>query len=236
MLDFVKSATCLVLDKRIDQAFELQEQFENLFPDKQFKPFLAGNHLLNLDEGFDYNRIDSNELPPIFHNTTSYATWRNKPGAFNAWKCHAQIFMEFLWTNEKYLWLMEDDCVFTEDTKEILEAFDYRLNWDGYSRFGGLYLGYYSNGNVQDWGMDPIRQVNGVAGFHSVILHREVIKRILHDTNYLPIGPFDEYTQKYHARPNFSPFYCVYPQVCLQRSGYSYVEQGNLEKPDRFKI
>lgn len=210
-----------MLDKRYDKWLNIQTSAKS--KDIDIIPFFAGDG--KILQHYDY--IDSDELPPITNETTAYPTWRNKTNAFNAWKSHKEIFNKFLETKKDFLWLFEDDVVFTDDYDSILEECESFIN---NCHFDMLYFGWYSNGNLFEIGHKYIKRMIGGGGFHSVVISKDVI-------NYLvkiePIAPFDETCgKKVH---NLSYCYAIYPSIVLQEDGYSYVEDSVLNKPERYK-
>lgn len=215
---------CLTLDKRYDKFIELQKRGNSL--GLKIEGFFAGDGK-SLPDGVNYNHIDVNTLPPMFQESTGYPAWWRSPAAYNAWLCHRKIFIDSLNNNDKFLWLMEDDAIIQEDFTEIIEqcsSFLLNVNWSA------LYLGWFSNGHLLDIGHKYIYRIIGGAGFHSIVLSKDMLEELV---RFPPIGPFDEITAKY-LLPSINAF-AVYPCIVTQDDGYSYIEGGNLTKPDRYK-
>lgn len=213
---------CLVLDKRYDDWLVLNEQLKKNGIDNAV-PFIAGRGEYDLP----YSMIDKEELPPLFYNSTTYPTWRNRPNAYSAWKCHKKMIEDSAGND---LLLLEDDAVLCDDFDELLEkSLSYlsetKLGWDM------LYLGWYSNGHLIDTKHENVKRMVGGAGFHGVVL-RGFATELL--SKCYPTAPFDEIAGRLQ-KDGVLRAYAVYPSIIVQKSGFSYVEGSNLEKPERYK-
>ncbi len=178
----------------------------------------------------DYDWEDKRECPPILPGSTTYATWRNSHRAYQAHLCHKEMIRHAAGAGWKQVLLLEDDIVFETDYEEIagaVEDFNDRNFWHM------LYLGsYLQNSPYRDNIIEPhiaeLGRNSRVAGFHAVILDKSVYQAIL---DLPPLGPLDEMCARYiHDCNNFA----VVPPIISQRSGFSSIEQSNLEKPERY--
>jgi hypothetical protein len=217
----IDMATCLVLDKRIDMGRKVVEQARQY--DIDVNLFIAGDGYHDLT----YDHIDSNDLPPRYQQSLSYPSWTNRPNAYNAWKSHTKIIHSALEKDAQTLLMLEDDVIFENDFADIVNNVSDFFNnnpWDM------IYFGWYSHNHLQEIGQENICRMMGGGGFHGVMLNRYMMEEL---ASVPPLGPYDYITGVfYHANINA---YAIYPSVISQQSGYSYVEGGILEKPDRYK-
>lgn len=214
---------CLVLDKRYNDWLGLQKQCNEagFYP----VPFVCGD---GSNKNLSYNRIDDNELPPRFTHSTTYPTWWARPNAYNAWKAH-RAMMEDSVKHNRDLLILEDDAELSSDFNEIFNSKPVQEFYDS-NYWDMLYLGWYSNGHLSNTWYDFVYRMNGGAGFHGVILKLDFMKDLI-KTN--PIGPFDETCGRLQKNNVINAF-AIYPAIINQKSGFSYVENSNLEKPDRY--
>ena len=221
LINEIKNAKCLVLDKRIEFWPTLKESFQQR--GITVNRFLAGDGHLK-DEQYDY--IDTNDVTPSYYGGTDYATWYNRPNAFNAWKCHKLMFQSSLLDGFDHLLLIEDDAFIENDFDDILEKTE--EFWDIH-QYDIIYFGCYPQPNGLQPTTNPyLFKATKVAGFHAVLLTKPVIEKLL---SFFALGPYDEICWKYinskvHA-------WAFNPCIISQKSGYSFVEGSNLEKPSR---
>lgn len=210
----------LLLDKRYHFWPELLTQCQSVGINPE--AFLVGK-----GQKYLYNYEDTDELPPRLPASTSYPSWW-KPQTYNAWKSHRKIFEEAKSKNVNTLLLMEDDATIESDFNEILtvvEPFFEKYNWD--MIYFGCYSQPYAYTNTEN---KNVVRVNGVGGFHGVLMKKKIINELL---NFEPICPFDEITHKYLH--NIYDCYAIYPCIISQRDKiYSEVEETILNKPSRF--
>lgn len=221
MINQIERAVCLTLDKRIALGRDVVIQAANYGLD--VKLFMAGDGTLPIT----YDHIDINELPPRYPESLTYPSWTTKPNAYNAWQCHQKIIREAYDDGLNNLLMLEDDVFFEKDFIEILEkttAFFNSNTWDM------IYFGWYSNDHLQDIGQEHVYRMMGGGGFHAVLLNRDMLQ-ILYDVP--PLGPFDFITGVFFHK--HIDAYAIYPNIISQHNGYSYVEHGTLDKPDRYK-
>lgn len=204
---------CLYLDKRYDRHEYISQYVDHY-------AYIAGD---GTHEDLKYNRIDTEDLPPIFKQSTQYPTWREKPHAFNAWMCHNAILNDALDNGYNRILLLEDDVEFAEDLDEALDNFENSYPWDMFY-FGCFHDKSYSGPTK------GVRQVFGAGGFHGVALTRKVIELLC---LMPPIGPYDWICGKYLH--NSHRCFASHPMVINQMDGYSYVERQELSKPSRFE-
>jgi hypothetical protein len=225
LLSKVNKASILLLDKRFDDfmSFGVIPDLENILPVK-IEPFICGDGSYKY---IDYNLIDTNERAPLYQQSIQYATWYNRPNAYNAWKAH-RVIIEDAFTDMTcdHLLLLEDDIEISDDLEEIMiEASDFleKIEWDM------LYLGCYQNGKSKPTECQHVRKMNGGGGFHAVIINRTVMRELL---NFPPIGPYDWIAGEYlHEKLNC---YAIWPCVINQRDEqFSHVEGNKLSKPSR---
>lgn len=223
ILDDIYIGQCLVLDERINELSRIQKEWQQY--GIYIKPFIVGKGT-KLDKNL-YNHVDTKIGPPKYRYSTTYPTWWKSPNPYNAWLSHRQIFKDFLKTKQDKLLLLEDDSFIEKDFNVVLNNVEQYLNilqWDM------LYLGSYNHENT--WVTTDhknVMRVCGCAGFHGIILKRHVVEYLL---TFDAIGPYDEITGKYlHGKFNA---YAIYPSIVSQKSGYSFVENSQLEKPSRY--
>jgi hypothetical protein len=117
ILNKIDKVVCLTLDKRYEMALELKEQIKSIGLDMQTFIVGVGNRSLK------YDYIDSDELPPMHEAySTTYPTWSARPNAYNAWKCHREIFLKCKPTEN--LLLLEDDSQLSDDFMEMVAKVD----------------------------------------------------------------------------------------------------------------
>lgn len=220
ILDKIDRVICLTLDKRYEMALQLKEQVKSTLG-LNTELFVAGDG----KSGLKYDRIDERELPPMDKNySTTYPTWSARPNAYNAWKCHKAIF-EKCKSNENLL-LLEDDSELSEDFHSHVtnvEHFFANNPWDM------IYFGCYHHMSIKTED-DSVIRMNGGGGFHGVLITPQIRSILL---NWPPYGPYDWLMGRLHPYHNC---YAIYPSIINQRSGFSFVEGCNLDKPPRDKL
>lgn len=217
---------CLTLDKRVDYCYDyIQPEFKKRF-NIDVEMFLAGKG----GKSYIYDHIDTDFLPPTLVGSINYPTWHERPNAYNAWKCHREIFLRFIRTKEEYLLLLEDDVFIEDDAEEIigddLENLIKTYNADM------VYLGSYNatkHGRLEAPNILSLPRLSGVGGFHAVIMNRNIVRELL---DFGKTGPFDWQAAK-SIHGNGFRCLAVTPSVITQRDGFSYVEGHELKKPDR---
>jgi hypothetical protein len=212
---------CLILDKRYGRWIEVyQPRLKEVGIDPY--QFIAGDG----DTVLKYDFYDDKELPPYYGRySIDYPTWYKRPNAYNAWKCHKKMMEMALSINHDIVLLLEDDAFPESDFQQILDdsaEFLESNSWDM------LYLGHYSNHHLQDIGHKYVHRTYGSGGFHGVIIKKPVLEALI---GFYPIGPYDWISGKYiHSKFNC---FAITPCILSQDSGYSYVEDSKLIKPDR---
>jgi GR25 family glycosyltransferase involved in LPS biosynthesis len=218
----IDKAVCMCLDRRIQNYNHINEQCQKYLGIEP-QLFISGNSNLALN----YNRIDIRELPPKLRFSTSYPSWWTF-GCYNAYLSHKQILEEFLDTPLETLLILEDDIQFEPDFAElynttipILETVEWSM----------IYLGcYFTTRSRQISATKNIYRVDGVAGWHAVLLKRHIVEEVL---KFGPIGPMDNICGRFiHQK---YPCYGIYPSIITQQSGYSYIEGGYLNKKSRYE-
>lgn len=220
---------CLVLDKRY-QYFKdyIQPEFKRRL-NLDVVPFLGGDG--KLVEEIPYDMVDTNELPPKLQYSTDYPSWHQRPAAYNAWKCHHQIFHNAVVDGEDHLFLLEDDVVIADNFEETASDIE-QLKCEFAADL--LYLGSYNatrNGQKlyqSMFGSSPflLPNLSECGGFHAIILSRKALKRLI---LLPPCSPFDTLASRYlHG---FLKCIALYPSIISQRSGHSFVEDRYLNKP-----
>lgn len=214
------NAYCLILDKRIEFWSNLQDSFNQKGINLQ--KFLVGDGALNEE----YSHIDINENPYVYHNSIDYMTWYTPP-PYNAFLSHKKIIKKSLEEGQDHVLIVEDDVFIENDFDEMLwkvEPFFHDNKWDAVY-FGG----YHRNGSWNLTPNDSVIKLNGSGGWHGVLLTKPIMEELV---NAIPIGPYDWQMGKfYHNRYDC---YAIYPSIISQKSGFSYVENSNLDKPSRF--
>lgn len=211
----------LYLDERVSN----YDQINKIIPHEKF---VGGKgNLLPIEE---YNHIDTEDLPPVYLNSTNYPTWHNRNSAYNAWLCHQKIFRKFYDDPSKpqTLMLLEDDIEFMEGYENILPLIEETVksyDWDMF------YFGCYQNGKSEPTKNPNIRIMHGGGGLHACAMKRHIVEELL---SYVAIGPYDEISGRYlHQK-----YKClaVFPTIINQVSGFSYVEGHHLTKPSFWEV
>ena len=182
----------LTIHKRREQSNKLLEQCLDCGIHNTVQ-FFAFNPYTDKDT-FKIDYIDGTDLPPHYTNSINYPTWFNRPNAYNAWKCHHQIMMDFAKkrypADTNYLLMLEDDAFIYEDEfKSQLALLEESLQQG--ANIPMLYFGWYSNGNfdmhdtIGANGKTLAYRFSGGAGFHGVLLRRDTVQFLL---DFLPIG------------------------------------------------
>lgn len=227
----ISLSVCLVLDKRIQNWFKIQQDWQHI--GFNVVPFIVGDGV-TLDNEV-YSMVDTNEAPPVYTNSTYYPTWWQPPyNAYKAWKSHKEIFKLFLNSygvkkfHDDYLLLLEDDIQIEPDFHEILVKCEDDINS---LNIDALYLGSYNLPNTwKPTQNENLLRATGSGGFHACILsHRLVSDMVQWDS----LGPMDWMLGLLH---NIYNCYCIYPCIVSQYDNYfSNVEGQILKKPDRYQ-
>lgn len=220
----IERASLILLDKRYEERYRIEKSFKERLNIK-VEPFLVGDGSLGKDL---YGHVDVDELPPIYQESISYPTWHRRPNAYNCFLSHKKVLNKALRDGIETLLLLEDDVFIEEDFEEIYNGC---INWLTQYTWDMLYLGSYNNNTTTPTDHPNIYRVQGCAGWHGVILKRNVIERL---SDVPAIGPYDWICQKI-IHPSFDCF-CIHPSIVSQNDGFSYVEGGHLSKPDRYKL
>jgi len=225
----------LILDKRFDKWHNILINIEKYF---KVTPqlFLAGDGKTYHDAF--YSHVDVTTKPPFYPNySTTYATWWNKPHAYNAFLCHQKIIKKAIENNVNNVLILEDDLQIEKDFDIIFEAVEPNIpqNWDM------IYFGAYHNGQTTKIYESPVKlfgdtyasilKVRGSAGFHCVLIKNTMFGIL---SQVKPLGPLDEICGKYLH--NLYNCYAIYPSIVTQEDGYSYIEEQHLTKPDRYTL
>tara|TARA_A100001515_G_scaffold22531_1_gene17247 strand:+ start:3564 stop:4250 length:687 start_codon:yes stop_codon:yes gene_type:complete len=223
--DFYDKAHCLVLDKRYQEFTETSlKELKSVSIEPEL--FIAGDGSHDLE----YNHIDTKDLPEVIDGTTGYPTWLRRPNPYNAWLCHKKMFKSFLKSGGESLLLLEDDVKIEDDFLEVFgeaEEFFQNNDWDM------IYLGCYVNDRnpVEPTSNEHVYRVKGSGGFHGVIINKKVLSLL---NRFDPIGPFDWITGQFIHKQDWANCFAINPCIISQKSGYSYVEDGVLDKPSRY--
>lgn len=233
-------AKILTITPRLSQANEVHKQLIDIgIRTEKFRAISPEESPANISCLVNY--IDSTELPPKFPGSIDYSTWYNRPNAYNAWKCHRQMMLDFLRDSKKdmnlsYLLLVEDDAFIYEEEfkKQLNDVLTYNIEC---AKPSMVYFGWYSNGHIDlnkstKLGDTTVYEFKGGAGFHGVLLHYSTVVTLL---NIHPIGPYDYIAGRLQTN-NVINAYAVYPASIIQLDGHSFVEGHHLSKPKRDKI
>lgn len=168
---------------------------------------------------------DGSDLPPRFANSTTYPTWWKTPRPYNAWKAHNAIFRKAKELNLTRVLMMEDDSEFSHDYREVIDSVAdfFKENFSPL-----IYLGSYLQEGRYEMVAPHIARVNGCGGLHGVIIHHSLFDKLI---NLNPLGPYDDTISRLYHRTYEA--YAIVPQVINQKSGFSFIENCNLEKPKR---
>ena len=212
---------CVLLDKRLEFWEELYTSFNS--KGVQLNPFVVGSQ--NLDLQYAHKDVDTK--PPIYTTTNMYPSWVNKNNAYNAWLSHRKILIYAYEQNLDRVMIVEDDVAISEDFDQILRS----VNNYFYNRhFDLLQFGGYHHNNTEKVS-EHVVKTKGSGGWHAVIIDKSIIPLLL---SFQPIGPYDWICEQY-IQPKYD-CYCVHPGIINQKDGYSFVEECNLTKPDRFSL
>ena len=221
MLECIDIALCATLDKRLNDALALQASGKKLGIDIDL--IISGNGLLDIK----YDIIDSNDLPPKYPNSIKKeaASWWTRPNNYNAWKSHRTLFKKALDTNCKILLMLEDDAQFEKDFLPILNQsspFLKETKWDL------CYLGAYVNQYNSVPSIPTVLKLLNGGGTHGVLIKRNILEWAV---TLPPLGPFDWIFSLVQPQLNV---YCINPSIITQKSGFSYIENSILNKPNRY--
>lgn len=215
------TAFCVLLDKRIEFWPELESQFKSV--GINLKGLLVGKEKIN----HEYFHHDVNEKPPIYDTTNQYPSWVNGTNAFNAWISHKKILRFAYHANLDKVMIIEDDVKIEPDFNEIME--DVNRFFDNRS-FDILQFGGYHHNNTTKVS-EHVVKTKASGGWHGVIISKSVIPLLL---SFEPIGPFDWICEQF-IQPKYD-CYCIHPGIINQKDGFSFVENSNLTKPDRYSL
>jgi hypothetical protein len=217
----IERAVCLTLDKRIDDGNSVVAVAAQHNIDVEL--FIAGDGSSDLP----YRHIDIQERPPMYNKTLCYPSWISRYNAYNAWLCHNKILKMARQDGVSNILMLEDDVIFEEDFAELLAKVEPFFNSNAWDM---IYFGWYSNNHLHDIGEEHIYRMMGGGGFHGVLLNKHMIEELC---EHPPVGPYDYITGVFYHKHILA--YAIYPCIISQKSGYSYVEDGILEKPSRYK-
>ena len=223
LLQYLTNSQCLILDQRIGNWHDLKYSF--MRQGINLQRFLVGDG--HLKELYQYDHIDVKTLPPIYEDSINYETWYKSPNPYNAWLSHQKILRKTLMEGFQYVFMVEDDVIIEDDFGEILskiEPFFDEHKWDA------IYFGAYHNPTSwEPTSNENVIKVKGSGGLHACLLSEPLIQELI---QLRPTGPIDwQLGQYFH---NKYDCYAVYPSIISQSSGYSFVENSNLEKPSRY--
>jgi hypothetical protein len=221
LLNQIDIAICSTFDKRYEQAKQLQHNGKSLGLDIEL--LIGGDGTLDIP----YNRIDTNEFPPVFPHSIQYPTWYSRPNNFNAWKCHRDLFQTGIDRQCNSLLMLEDDSFFEDDFLDIIGKVD---DWFDGRYWDMIYFGWYSNNNLTPTDNEHVYRNVGCGGTHGVLLKREILELLV---TIDPVGPFDWILSTIHK--DFI-CYAIYPSIISQKNGFSYIEGTTLEKRSRYYI
>jgi len=221
-LSRIDKSYCFIVDKRYQNWESIQIQLADRLG-LNVEKFVSGMGGMNVP----YDRVNVLESPPVYHNSTTYATWYSRPQAYNAWLSRRIVLEECQRNKYEYVAFFEDDIKIEDDFEEVLEK---AIPFLEKNQWSALYFGAYHNpGSFRKTANDNVLELNGSGGWHGIILRQNVINDLL---NFQAIGPWDEICGKYlHSVFNF---YCINPGIINQTDGFSEVEGHHLSKPSRF--
>lgn len=213
----------LTVDKRINQAYKLVKQVEELGGEPHL--WICGNGNILPQEVYHY--IDSNEpVSSQYHFEPNF--WRN-PKNYDVFKCQKQIFKWALDNNKNRMLFLEDDAIFLPGSREILGTVNYQfdvlgINWDF------LLLGGYTKSDCLEKVGNPISRIIGkYLGFHAVGLNKTILPRIL---EFEPRMQIDSMCSQYLYRNYLT--YTTNPGITIQSAGMSLLDGYNKQHPIYF--
>lgn len=212
----------LLLDNRLEDLPRIRKECNSIGWD--IKPNLVGDGSVDLQ----YFHVDIDDLPPKYDMCTDYPTWHKRPNAYNAWLSHRKMMTVALSNGRDHLLILEDDITIEPDFKDIWSECE---EWFDTHDWDMIYFGAYHNNTTYDTDNYHIKKLRGSAGWHAVLLNERVMKTMV---NWKALGPFDWMSSKL-IHPN-SNCYGIWPSIVSQKSGYSFVEDSNLEKPSRYHL
>jgi len=209
----IEKSVCLCLDKREESWLELEADLDKV--GIKMDRFIVGDGK-TLD--CEYNLIDTNEIPAFMDKSylgasTNYATWYERPNAYNAFKSHIKIIEQAREEGCKNILMLEDDSILTNDFAEIFEELPSK-GWDA------LYLGWFGSNNTELYKHGENTAARRVGGFHGVIVNHTMFDLICEAP---PVAPLDNIVGT--RLSNHFTYYVCTPKIILQKAGlYSEVE------------
>lgn len=168
---------------------------------------------------------DGNQLPPRLDYSTDYPTWFSSPRPLNALRAHQMMLRYAMAENLNEVLFLEDDIVFGENMGEgIYEEWQPEL----FKSYDMIYFGSYNANKLTNTYISPhlIKlNKNGCGGFHGVLIKKTLFERL---SNLICYGPLDWMCQQ-SIHPIYN-CYAVSPSLINQKSGFSYIENCDLEK------
>jgi hypothetical protein len=209
---------CLFVDRRIkeeqDRIFDML--IEKGVESKKIKPFMDG--LGKIFHPAHYQQISP--TPP--------SSWQHGPGAY-AHFMGMQAIIERAKADRsvEHILFVEDDCVFTDEFDDVVESATQQLvghDWD---------ILYY--GANHTWARTGIISENVLQCFGSYTTHCLGIKRRMFNS-LLRLQPYHVIDKV--IADTIHPThkcYAVWPNVAIQKPGYSYLSYQEMDYTDYFK-
>jgi hypothetical protein len=212
----------LNVDRRVKDFPRIESMLQDVGWTKNINRFVVGKgDVLPEDE---YSRIDDLGCS----NKWNCAGYSNIPNSYHAFKSFQAIIGKAYTDNINSILILEDDCQFTPNFKEVLEKAESDIlispKWDM------LYLGANHTWHTTESaykGCDNLLKLSGSLCWHAVGLNKSVFPTIL---SWDVDRPIDLKAQVLHRHCNC---YSVWPSIATQKPGYSYVE-GRERNYDEF--
>jgi len=211
----------LNVDRRVKEFSRIESMLQSVGWTKNINRFVVGKgDILPEDE---YSRIDELGCSNKW-NDNGYS---HLPNSYHAFKAFQAIVGQAYTSGATSILLLEDDCQFTPNFKEVLEKAEKDISqadsWDM------LYLGANHTWHSTKEVGPNLLKLAGSLCWHAVGLRRTVFPTIL---QWAPDRPIDLKAEQLHR---FSNCYAVWPSIATQKPGYSYVE-GRERNYDEFFV
>lgn len=193
----------------------------------------VSNHLQELDL-VDWDKVTWQKA--IIGDYTGHpAYWKSGRGAWGCLQSHRRILEDVLHIRDedgpvfRSVLILEDDVVFSKDSKEILDIVKGELP----EKWGQLYLGGQHKRTPDEYSnhLKVARQVNRT---HAYAVHRDIYKRIYQHISHAPdyidtTKHVDHQLELAHKRRDWLTL-CVHPWMAGQAAGSSNISGKIIEE------
>jgi hypothetical protein len=209
----------LNVDRRAKEFARIEQMVHDVGWTRNINRFVVGKgDVLPEDE---YSRIDEAGTSNKWNDNG----FSHLPNSYHAFKSFQAIVGKAYTDKLNSILILEDDCQFTPNFKEVLEKAEEGIAnaapWDM------LYLGANHTWNTTEELSNNLLKLSGSLCWHAVGLSKNVFPTIL---TWQADKPIDLKAQMLHRYCNC---YAVWPSIATQKPGYSYVE-GRDRNYDEF--